>query len=321
MAYISKYSGEELDNAIIVNEDQDNRLNSLETNLSNLNNTITTVLNTELQPIKNNITDLQSQINNMHIPNIQLNYSIIGGTTQPTNPTENMIWINTDQTITSILFDAATPETASEGTVWIITSATSNAGFYMLDIDNILADKIYPIGVKQYIENSWVQKTGQIYKDGAWVNFETYLFSNGVYQTENKMVAYGSGTLKLAGGFLRSYMPENEYATYVFDKQIDTRNYSKVEIAINGGSINYNIWFGFSESKGVVPTNVNVNVFEISSVLIPRNGTTVTAGVYTIDLSNINDKLWFGFLTSGSSSSNTSTYGYGGIDIISIVFK
>lgn len=65
MAYISKYSGEELDNTIIINADQNNRLNSLETNLSNLNNTITTILNTELEPIKNNMNNLGNNMNNL----------------------------------------------------------------------------------------------------------------------------------------------------------------------------------------------------------------------------------------------------------------
>lgn len=62
MAYISKYNGEEIDNAIIVNEVQNNRLNSIEKDLTNLTTTITNILNSELQPIKNNIDNLSNSL-------------------------------------------------------------------------------------------------------------------------------------------------------------------------------------------------------------------------------------------------------------------
>lgn len=285
--------------------------------VNTVNNNLTTLIN-------NTKSNLQTQISNIKIPevpNIAWNYSITNGTAQPSNVKENLIWINTDQTITSVVFDNGTPHNPTEGMVWIITGSTSNAGLYLMTIDNMSIDRVYPVGVKQYISNQWVSKTGQIYQNNKWINFETYLLIDGIYQTDNTMSAYGVGTLKQVNGLLRSYMSENEYATYEFNKQINTRNYSKVEITVNGGSINYNIWFGFSAIKGAVPTSVNTNIFEIASVLIPRSGTTVTGGVYTIDLTNVNQESWFGFLTAGSSSSNTSTYGYGGIDITSIVFK
>ena len=36
---------------------------------------------------------------------VGLNFEIVGGTTQPSNPKENTIWVNTDQEITNWLFD------------------------------------------------------------------------------------------------------------------------------------------------------------------------------------------------------------------------
>lgn len=38
-----------------------------------------------------------------------LNFKIVGGTTEPSNPTENMIWVNTDTPITNWIFSADNP--------------------------------------------------------------------------------------------------------------------------------------------------------------------------------------------------------------------
>lgn len=38
-----------------------------------------------------------------------LNYSVVGGTTEPTSPKENMIWVNTETEITSHVFSATEP--------------------------------------------------------------------------------------------------------------------------------------------------------------------------------------------------------------------
>lgn len=77
MAYISEHSGEEIDNSVIINKDQNNRLNSLETNLSNLNNTITTILNTELAPIKNNMNDLDDRITTIELSLNNLKFQML----------------------------------------------------------------------------------------------------------------------------------------------------------------------------------------------------------------------------------------------------
>ena len=196
MAYISKYSGEEIDNAIIINENQNNRLTSIENNISSLEESIRNSMTNTINNLQNTIMNIQNQINNIHIPNIKLNYSIIGGTTKPSNPTENLIWINTSNNITSTIFNSATPLYQTEGMIWVITGPTGKAGFDMLNIDNISMDRIYPIGVKQYINGVWVQKVGQIYLNNQWVPFETTLIWNGQYQTPNTLIAYGYGEIR-----------------------------------------------------------------------------------------------------------------------------
>lgn len=66
-----------------------------------------------------------------------LNFKVVGGTTEPTSPFENMIWVNTDAEITSWIFSSTTPETPAEGMVWFLVSTSSDYEFNALKKDGI----------------------------------------------------------------------------------------------------------------------------------------------------------------------------------------
>ena len=57
-----------------------------------------------------------------------LNFTVVGGTTAPSNTKENMIWVNTSTKITSYIFSATQP-TGSAGMVWIPTGTSSTVEF------------------------------------------------------------------------------------------------------------------------------------------------------------------------------------------------
>ena len=96
---------------------------------------------------------------------VELNFSVVGGTTQPTNPIENMIWVNTDVEITSWIFSVSEPSVKEEGMVWFSTSTDSNVEFNVLENNSI---QVYPIAAKQYINGVWVTKTAKSYQNGQW---------------------------------------------------------------------------------------------------------------------------------------------------------
>lgn len=104
-----------------------------------------------------------------------LNYKVVGGTTQPTSPSENTIWINTSAKITGHVFDVNQPA-GSEGLVWIQTGTSSSVPFNALKKNTI---QVYPIGAKQYISGAWVDVTAKTYQNGAWVDWAVFLFKNG----------------------------------------------------------------------------------------------------------------------------------------------
>lgn len=119
-----------------------------------------------LDQMPSEIVDLQS-----------LGFEVVGGTTAPTSPKANTIWVNTSTTITSWVFSAEEPETSSGGMVWISTGAFSAAPFNALKKNNIT---VYPIFAKQYVNSAWIDKTAKIYQNGAWADWwNGELFING----------------------------------------------------------------------------------------------------------------------------------------------
>lgn len=110
-----------------------------------------------------------------------LNFSVVGGTAAPSNPKENMIWIDTDVKITSWIFSATEPADSAEGMVWISTSASSSVAFNALKKNGL---QIYPIYAKQFISGAWVSVTPMSYQGGEWKYWYLVIVRNGVAKVD-----------------------------------------------------------------------------------------------------------------------------------------
>ena len=109
-----------------------------------------------------------------------LNFKVVGGTTQPENPKENTIWVNTDTEITSWEFSTVTPGSPAAGMVWIRTRFGSPTPFNALKKNEV---RVYPVSTQQYLDGVWTDKTTMIYFDGAWSLFhppKEYVIQNGI---------------------------------------------------------------------------------------------------------------------------------------------
>lgn len=97
----------------------------------------------------------------------ELNFEVIGGTTEPTNPKENTIWVNTDVEITGWYFSATQPENMAEGEVWFTTGDSSEVAFNALKKNTI---QVSPSIVKQWVSGELKDVTAKSYQDGKWVD-------------------------------------------------------------------------------------------------------------------------------------------------------
>lgn len=105
-----------------------------------------------------------------------LNLKVVGGTTQPTNPRENTIWINTTTAITGYALSPTQPETGTEGLVWLKTADTG----VEINVGRKNAVLLHLETSKVYNGQTWVLSDGYIYKSGGWAQFGfTALYKDG----------------------------------------------------------------------------------------------------------------------------------------------
>ncbi len=127
------------------------------------------------------VSDMASEI--LTIPSSvtdgELNFEVVDGTTAPSNPKENVIWVNTSTPITSWMFSATEPTSPDDKMVWISTGTSSTVEFNALKKNGI---QVYPISAKQYIGGAWVDKEIKCYQNGGWKTHvqKLYIVKNGV---------------------------------------------------------------------------------------------------------------------------------------------
>jgi hypothetical protein len=102
--------------------------------------------------------EMIEEITNIEINsgNAGLNFKIVGSTTKPNNPSENTIWIDTDTEINGWFFSDIEPTNPVEGLVWLYVNPSSTIHFNALTENGI---RLNLSDVKQYISNTWVDKT------------------------------------------------------------------------------------------------------------------------------------------------------------------
>lgn len=213
-----------------------------------------------------------------------LNFQVIGGTTAPSNPKENMIWVNTSTKITSYIFSATQP-TGSAGTVWIFTGSYSSAEFNALKKNGIM---VYPSSAKQYVNGVWVSKTAKVYQNGAWVDLWDGHLLNGANKfelvtggwksaTTCKMYTSQGGNATGKATFNSNGIVFGDDTTIVNTaNKIDMTNYSKLKFTISA-STGLFLFAVMASVTGSMEANYSAI----------KNSNGVTTGTVTIDISSL----------------------------------
>lgn len=156
-----------------------------------------------------------------------LNFSVVGGETQPENPEENTIWIDTGTAITGWEFSATQPSVTTEGFVWV---KTYNTGYTPFNMSPDNAVYIYPSRASQVI-------------DGAWEDVEMSFYANGAWDTGNKILFDGAWH----GDWYTYTFPKNNGTSYdkgyliikmlastqTFSVTLDLTDYDVLEVEYN----------------------------------------------------------------------------------------
>ena len=210
-----------------------------------------------------------------------LNFKVVGGVTEPTNPKENLIWVNTDTPITGYVFSAVEPAEPAEGMVWIVTGTSSVAPFNALKKNGI---QVYPLMAKQYVSGAWVVKTAQIYRSGVWetIASDFVAYNNGVFNSkfQKNATSYNTG----------SYLQLPGSTAYTSDTLFDVTPYNQLTITACAGS-----------TTKVFIYLLDSALTEVAS-LTKQGVSTDKFVTYTMDISAVSGSCYFRTKHSGPDS-------------------
>ena len=238
-----------------------------------------------------------------------VNFKIIGGTTQPTNPTENTIWINTSTEIPTYVFSVEQPESPLEGIIWIRTTTDSPVEF------NALAEGIlwiYPDSAKQYVSGAWVDVAPLSYLNGAWVDWINYLFkagaTSGLSRVAWKGHAYqstGAPSVSYAsdGAYVRGAGSPGQNGVAYFDA-IDLTNISKITFSLTVTGIDRPTDYIKCDCVGVWKT-IGSGVYGDSAAAHATLYNGSGKQTYTLNVSGLSGLYYVGVGARTGTNSNT----------------
>lgn len=204
------------------------------------------------------VSDLASEISGIST-GVELNFEVVGGTTEPTDKHENMIWINTNTEIANWSFNPNTPSVALEtGTVWFKINTSSNAELNILEDTN----EVYlaPTSAYQYENGAWVVKDAKCWQDNTWKTLATVfniftetLGANVALSCQgqtNAGCSVGSTYISFYWNGLPSYTGQSCYTNQTYDLS----NYHT--LMVDCDVVDGTLTFGIASSNGLGPSYI-----------------------------------------------------------------
>lgn len=217
-----------------------------------------------------------------------LNFKVVGGTTSPASPTENTIWVNTGESITSWAFAVAEPDSPTEGMVWVAVGASSTVAFNALRKNALM---IYPISAKQYVGGVWVDKTAMSYQGGQWVDWimDIIAYDGGIQDLE---LVYTKASDK--GTYIQLTLGANSSVATVKTEPVNLTGLNTLEVVYSNRT-----------GTGNLDTYFNARVWSEDGKTVVKSSTsatTATSGTLTVDISDLEGMYCIGFTAANYAS-------------------
>ena len=217
-----------------------------------------------------------------------LNFKIVPGLNQPSDPKENTIWVKTEK-ITSWFLSPEAPADPEEGMVWIQTGATGPVALSVLKKGNVY---VYPRTANQYIGGAWIRLVAMSYQDKQWVKWITYLYNSGDECTDisggwdfiaGRDVSIGSYTENNDSITLKSSNSSGKRSIQATTKNkidLSGKSFIKVNITAISRSSSAYLWFKYGTTKEMAN---GISRLSISAV-----------GEHGISLENVSGSYYIG---------------------------
>ena len=231
-----------------------------------------------------------------------LNFKVVGGTSAPSNPKENDIWVETSNAITGWVVSPTQP-TASDGLVWILMDESSTTNFNALRKNAI---QVYSKKAQQYINGVFLPLIAYIYQ-GAWKQFSfkrTHLFESGYGQRVNLTIGCESNNMTDITADYVNFRDTGRQSWIRSSGKIDISQYTKLCAEVTctyAGSNDKSIYNGGLRVASSGWTTAN-SINESAYAALGHFSIHSTRRTYTLDITKITGSYYVGI--SG---------GYGGI--------
>lgn len=213
-----------------------------------------------------------------------LNFEVVGSTSQPSNPKENTIWVNTDASISKFSFSVEQPSEPENGIVWFKVADYSFAAFNALK-DNVM--QIYPLYTRQYINSEWITVRSKLYNGESWIEFgRLSLFDNGDQCTDTTNGWISDST---------RYVSENSAKAPTLDFSNDMMNITMTTA-------------GSSYTGSVYPRNNYIDFTPYSKLIVRKTGATNGVVTFMITSSNAGGYSSYNVASLGMQGKDTGTY-------------
>lgn len=218
-----------------------------------------------------------------------INLKVVGGTTQPTAPRENTIWINTTTAITGYVLSPTRPENGTDGLVWLKTADTG----VEINVGRRNAVLLHLAG-------------GKLYGGGKWLNINAFVYANNVW------------TQFAQEGLMIFSREEEEYDAIIAKLKNSSEEGQYLKKSDVNPYIRFSLWYGSKIERGyycIAPVDVtNFSVLEVVGYsntdkmtafgLSTAAGTKLDAAKQTfttdesvnkVDISNLTGEFYIGF--------------------------
>lgn len=226
-----------------------------------------------------------------------LSLRVLGGTTQPTNPREGTIWVNTSAEKPDYIISRSQPGSPASGLVWIKLGSDGVS----LPVDKKGTLAITLAGCAVWNGSDWGNVDAWVYTGGKWVQFSYafyYLIKDGdiyappagwsgrkTYHNDGQYETNSAPQITKVDGGLRFTLSGKQYvrSMYATNAAIDITKYSTLiakRLANDG--------YGFI---GVAKNyNVEVNGTGATAAAIEKCDISQLSGMYYVILTIGNDK-------------------------------
>lgn len=232
-----------------------------------------------------------------------LNFKVVGSTTQPKNPKENMIWVQTEY-ISEYIFDFEEPENPIDNMVWIKIKNSSDIKFNILKKDCLM---IYPHGIYQYINDEWIDITSFIYQNNQW--HELWIWDGELYDSGDQYVDYTGGWEANRGVKLNG--TANSKSKVIFnDDHIQIQLPSAVTTVNKINLSNYKVLYfdvnilNRDDGDRFGVSTKNTGEINSSGPVASKQSGKTGRQIIDIDVSGLNESYYIFALTYGNGSRN-----------------